>query len=193
MKKLMAVLVAIMLTGFGVFNSGLAVANQETSIEIFDTDLISQKEWPELHCLAQNIYHEAKSESTAGQVAVGLVVLNRVNSKRYPGTICDVVYQGPVRESWKTKQTPEDDAIFYPVKNKCQFSWFCDGKDDSVKNDLAWRKAQEIAYRLVVLGQYEGLIEGATHYHASYVDPFWSSELYLIGRVDSHLFYRIKR
>jgi spore germination cell wall hydrolase CwlJ-like protein len=193
MKKLMAVLVAIMLTGFGVFNSGLAVANQETSIEIFDTDLISQKEWPELHCLAQNIYHEAKSESTAGQVAVGLVVLNRVNSKRYPGTICDVVYQGPVRESWKTKQTPEDDAIFYPVKNKCQFSWFCDGKADSVKNDLAWRKAQEIAYRLVVLGQYEGLIEGATHYHASYVDPFWSSELYLIGRVDSHLFYRIKR
>ena len=195
MKKLMAVLVAIMLTGFGVFNSGLAVANQETSIEIFDTDLISQKEWPELHCLAQNIYHEAKSESTAGQVAVGLVVLNRVNSKRYPGTICDVVYQGPVRESWKTKQDPdllESDRKYIPVRNMCQFSWWCDGKSDTPKDETGWAQAQYVANAAIYTTKFRGLTEGSTHYHATYVKPKWISDRGMnhTGRIGSHIFYR---
>jgi spore germination cell wall hydrolase CwlJ-like protein len=144
----------------------------------------------DIYCLAQNIYHEAKSESTVGQVAVGLVVMNRVRDIRYPDNVCDVVYQGPVRESWKTKQTPEDDAVYYPIKNKCQFSWYCDGKADTIFEDLAWAKAQELAWRIIVLNSYVGLVEGATHYHAFYVSPGWSREFHLVGRVDDHLFYR---
>jgi spore germination cell wall hydrolase CwlJ-like protein len=47
-----------------------------------------------LRCLALNIYHEARSEPRAGQIAVASVTLNRVKSKRFPGTVCDVVMQG---------------------------------------------------------------------------------------------------
>ena len=148
----------------------------------------------QMHCLATNIYHEARGESMWGQVAVGLVVMNRVESKRYPNNVCDVIHEGPIRESWKTRLTEDpDDAVFYPVKNKCQFSWYCDGKADTIYKDLAWRKAQEIAYRIVVLNQFEGLAEGATHYHATYVTPYWQSKLYLVGRVDTHLFYRTEK
>jgi spore germination cell wall hydrolase CwlJ-like protein len=156
-------------------------------------NLIDKEKSPGLYCLAQNIYHEAKSESTVGQVAVALVVLNRIESVRYPDNICDVVYQGPVRESWKTRENKDladSERKYYPIRNKCQFSWYCDGKADVQREDVAWRKAQEIAYRVGVLGQYRGLVEGATHYHATYVSPSWSKELYFIGRVDSHLFYR---
>ena len=51
-----------------------------------------------------NVFHEAKNQSVEGQIAVAEVVMNRVDT-RYPNTVCEVVYQGPTRESWKTRQT----------------------------------------------------------------------------------------
>ena len=50
-------------------------------------------------CLAKNMYYEARNQGLAGQLAVSLVVMNRVKDDRYPNTICEVVEQGPVRES----------------------------------------------------------------------------------------------
>ena len=78
-------------------------------------------------CLAMNVYHEAKNQPFEGQVAVAQVVLNRVEDKRFPNTICEVVEQGPVYESWKTRNDDTLDPIYWPVKNRCQFSWYCDG------------------------------------------------------------------
>ena len=60
----------------------------------------------ELKCMAQNIYFEGRAESMVGKIAIGHVVMNRIEDERFPGTICDVVHQGPVRESWKTKKDP---------------------------------------------------------------------------------------
>ena len=144
-------------------------------------------------CLAKNMYYEARSQGLAGQLAVSLVVLNRVKDKRFPNTICEVVYEGPLRESWQTKkQTDLDDAerIYHPIRDRCQFSWWCDGKSDNIKDGDAWRKAQEIAYRLVNDYKHRGLTEGATHYHATYVNPKWAPTLDLVGRIGTHIFYR---
>jgi len=77
----------------------------------------------EAHCLALNIYHESRSDNLAGQYAVADVVLNRVENKRYPNTVCDVVYQGKMKPSWK------DPEKMIPIRNMCQFSWYCEGKD----------------------------------------------------------------
>ena len=85
-------------------------------------ELYTESTHPELYCLAMNIYFEAKSEPVAGQYAVADVVLNRVNDARYPNSICKVVLQGPVRESWKTKQDPDlptEKRKFNPIKHKC--------------------------------------------------------------------------
>ena len=60
-----------------------------------------------IDCLTKNIYFEAKNQSIAGQLAVALVVINRVKDKRFPETICDVIYEGPTYESWKTRQIPD--------------------------------------------------------------------------------------
>ena len=145
-----------------------------------------------LMCLALNVYHEAKNQSFIGQVAVAQVVMNRVKDSRFPNTICEVVYQGPVKESWKTRQYPDLEdhkRIYYPKKHQCQFSWYCDGKSDRIWNEDAFARAFIIAKR-VIAGQYDGYLEGATHYHATYVNPDWAKTKTLITQVGDHIFYR---
>ena len=156
-------------------------------------ELYTEDNRPELYCLAQNIYFEAKSEPLAGQYAVADVVLNRVNDTRYPNTICEVVREGPIKESWKTKQDTtlsDDERIYYPRKNRCQFSWYCDGKSDTIRDSDAWRMAQIIAYKIVYADKMRGITEGATHYHADYVSPKWASKIQLVGSISTHIFYR---
>ena len=100
-----------------------------------------------VQCLALNVYHEARDQGTAGLFGVTAVVLNRVNDKRFPNTICEVVYQGPTRESWKTrkhKNLPADERIYYPIKNKCQFSWYCDGKNDTPHNKEKYQEVLDL-------------------------------------------------
>lgn len=145
----------------------------------------------EIMCLAQNIYHEARNDMLAGQFAVADVVLNRVDDRRFPNTICEVVKEGPVYESAKTKLTDDpDDAIYYPVKHKCQFSWYCDGEDDDTHEELAWRQATTIAYMILGNLTFRGITEGSTHYHATYVNPRWAKTKYPVGRIGKHKFYR---
>jgi spore germination cell wall hydrolase CwlJ-like protein len=155
------------------------------------TNRIKDYAFEEIDCLAQNIYHEARNDMLAGQFAVADVVLNRVDDKRFPNTICDVVKEGPLYESAKTRLTKDpNDAIYFPVKNKCQFSWYCDGEDDITNEDLAWRQAQTIAYMILGNLTFRGITEGSTHYHATYVNPRWAKTKYPIGRIGKHKFYR---
>jgi len=136
----------------------------------------------DLDCLAQNIYFEARSESQADQIAVGQVVLNRVKSPRYPNNVCDVIRQGPTY-NW-TKN--------FPVKHKCQFSWYCDGKSDNIRDIDAWRLAKSIAGVLLAMpDMVPNVVEDATHYHAHYVKPHWASKLEKVTHIDGHIFYRV--
>ena len=116
-----------------------------------------------LVCLALNVYHEARDQPFIGQVAVAQVVMNRVHDDRYPDDVCEVVMQGPTY-SWK----PD-----FPVRHRCQFSWYCDGKSDATPDEGAWQQALTIAQG-VHTGNLDDFVEGATHYHATYVLPEWA-------------------
>lgn len=155
-------------------------------------ELFTQEHHPEAYCLAENIYFEARSDSVAGQVAVADVVMNRVYDTRFPNTVCEVVKEGPLRESWKTrgKDVPDEERIYYPVRDRCQFSWWCDGKAETINDNSAWAQAQYIAYSMLYAEKYRGITEGSTHYHAHYVNPKWASTLQYVGSIDSHKFYR---
>ena len=135
-------------------------------------------------CLALNTYHEAKNQSLVGQVATAQVVMNRVADDRYPNTICEVVKQGPHRPSW---ENPEKE---YPIRHRCQFSWYCDGKPDVPKNEKAWRKAQDVAFLVLYNKINLDVTEGATHYHATYVRPAWAKTKTRTTRIEKHIFYR---
>ena len=92
----------------------------------------------EVKCLAMNIYHEARSENLAGKYAVADVVLNRVRDDRYPNSVCGVVYQGEHKPSWK------DPQVLVPKRNRCQFSWYCDGRSDEATEEDAWEESMAI-------------------------------------------------
>ena len=150
----------------------------------------------EVRCLSLNIYREANNQSIAGQIAVGRVVMNRVLDRRYPADTCGVIFEGPVRESWKTRQQkdlPDDQRVYYPRRDRCQFSWYCDGKKDEVinkTNNRAWNTAENIAYQILAFDKWKNVLEGATHYHANYVNPKWSKTLRKIVTIDDHIFYK---
>jgi spore germination cell wall hydrolase CwlJ-like protein len=132
-----------------------------------------------LMCLALNVYHESKNQSLIGQIAVAQVTMNRVRDERYPNNVCDVVKQG-LTYKWNPS---------IPIRNKCQFSWYCDGKSDKPKDEHAWDKAMLVAHG-VYYGNLDDFVEGATHYHAHYVLPSWASSKTYITRIDDHIFYR---
>ena len=140
--------------------------------------LFTSDEQPQAWCLAQNIYYEARGSNRADRIGVADVVLNRVKDTRYPNTVCDVVRQG--------RQYADGRMI----RNKCQFSWYCDGKSDWPRDLDAWVDAQQIAYNMIQYNRGRGLTEGSTHYHADYVNPQWAQELQLVGRIGVHVFYR---
>jgi|TARA_R110000782_G_scaffold55681_1_gene117119 spore germination cell wall hydrolase CwlJ-like protein len=136
------------------------------------------------YCMALNIYHESRSENLAGKFAVADVVVNRLNDRRYPNTICGVIYDAELKPSWK------DPTKEVPVRNRCQFSWYCDGKPDEPTEQDAWNESILVAHQLIFEGRMEGITEGATHYHTTYVEPYWATSLDLVGHIGTHIFYR---
>ena len=140
----------------------------------------------DIKCLALNIYHEARSDNLAGRVAVADVVLNRVRDNRYPNNICDVVKQAKLSQWWL------DNGREVPIRNQCQFSWWCDGLSDEPTNSSVWEESLLIATNLLIHNEYRGITEGATHYHATYVNPRWIKDrgMHVIGRIGEHIFYR---
>ena len=152
----------------------------------------------EQYCMALNIYREANNQSIAGMIAVARVVMNRVQDRRWPAKVCDVIYEGPVYESWKTKKNPnlkDSERVYLPKKNRCQFSWYCDGKADEVintENNIQWKVANSIAYEVLAFDRWNGIVEGANHYHADYVQPDWRKRMQLVARIDDHIFYRME-
>lgn len=134
---------------------------------------------PEEECLALNVYYEARSDNMAGKYAVADVVLNRVDDERYPDSICNVVQQGRLG-------TTGGEVL----RHQCQFSWYCDGLSDNPTDEDSWHKAQMIAYNIVNHRKFRGISEGATHYHAHYVNPYWVSTVELVGTIGQHIYYR---
>ena len=128
-------------------------------------------------CMAKNIFFEAAVESTAGKLAVAHVTLNRVRSKNYPNTICGVVYEGRHHESG------------FPVRDRCQFSWYCDGKHDTPSMGKMWGESQKVAKYVLENEKLLDITDGATHYHADYIEnPRWAIARHRTMQIDTHIF-----
>ena len=130
-------------------------------------------------CLAEALYYEARDQGWRGMLAVGTVIQNRVKDPRYPDDACGVVRQGKYRNG-------------KPVKHKCQFSYYCDGKPERPAEKEAWRQAVDIATLLTTTAVEIAGLEGATHYHASWVQPSWSKGLERRKQIGGHIFYARK-
>lgn len=127
-------------------------------------------------CLAQAIYHEARGESREGQLAVANVIINRAFSKKYPSTICGVVFQNADKGRYK-----------------CQFTFACDGRSDAGNERAAWNrsvKMAETAFYEFQTGDRPGVIpDSALFYHTTGVSPSWGQKFRRVATIGSHIFY----
>lgn len=123
-------------------------------------------------CLAQGVYFEARGEPVKGQAAVAQVILNRVRNPAYPTSICGVVFQN---ETWR---------------NRCQFSFACDGRAEHVRDEEHYRIATEVALAVTSGQIWLPEVGTSTHYHATYVNPRWAGAMERMKRIGRHVFYR---
>jgi spore germination cell wall hydrolase CwlJ-like protein len=127
-------------------------------------------------CLAQAIYHEARGESREGQLAVANVIINRAMSKKYPSTICGVVFQNADRGRYK-----------------CQFTFACDGRSDMGRERTAWNrsvKMAEDAFYEYQRGETPGVVPSSVmFYHTTAVAPRWSNKFKRVAAIGAHIFY----
>ena len=125
-------------------------------------------------CLTEALYFEARSETLEGQFAVGEVILNRVDSSRFPNSVCGVVTQGAHR------------------LNACQFSYNCDGKAEYFAEAKAYARSGKLA-KLLIDGRARVLTAGATYYHASSVSPSWARSFTQTAQIGRHIFYSAEK
>ena len=131
----------------------------------------------ERKCLADAIYFEARGEPELGRIAVAQVVLNRLKNPAYPNTICGVVYQNKHK------------------RNRCQFSFACDGKRERITSKKAWAEAQALAKRVIEDDKtlFISDVGASTHYHATYVRPRWARKMTKKEKIGRHIFYQTHR
>jgi spore germination cell wall hydrolase CwlJ-like protein len=125
---------------------------------------------PQTQCLAEAMYYEARGEGPRGEKAIAEVIFNRVRSRLYPRSICGVVNEG--------------------AEGACQFSFICNGQMVADKSRRDWVRARVLAAAIIAgVIKLDNETEGATSYHASYVDPDWD-HLVRTVQIGNHIFYR---
>ena len=141
------------------------------SIGAFKTALKEKER--KLQCMTQNIYWEAASEPAEGKLAVAQVVMNRVESGKFPNDPCQVVHQKNV--------------IYERVL--CQFSWYCEQnfKTKPVHKKL-WDESAEAAKMVMIDGFRLPELKDALYYHADYVNPQWNKKQ--VAKIGRHIFYK---
>lgn len=132
--------------------------------ELFLASSRNQFSEQDLSCLSEALYHEARGEGARGQAAVAEVILNRVDSRRFPRTVCGVVNQ------------------------PSQFSYTIGGRKP-IRNKAAYLRARAIAENALA-GAPRVLTGGATYFHTPAVRPAWSRRFQRTVRIGQHIFYR---
>lgn len=125
----------------------------------------------EQHCLALNIYHEARGEGTEGWLAVAFVTVNRLHDERFPETVCDVVYDS-YQFSWTHDNLPDEPSL------------------EAFSDRQAWKYIQQFTKGF--LENYEFIIdptEGSLYYHSLKVKPYWAKHYLKVGAIGQHIFY----
>lgn len=139
----------------------------------YGEDSLSQRE---IDCLSKNVYFEARGEDEVSKISVINVTMNRVESEEFPDSICEVVHQGVKDDSGN------------PILYGCQFTWFCDGKSDLIRNQEVYDEIIELVEEASDL---RDRTKGALFYHNVTSHPDWASHMTRTTRIGDHIFYKL--
>lgn len=148
------------------FALSVAFLSEVLNPSVFNEITVDEQLHKQHICLAETIYYEARGDSLIGREAVADVVLNRVNHKVFPNSICEVVYQ------------------------KGQFSWT--KNKYAIRELQAWEEAKSIAWRKLqdeLNGRRKDVSQSATFFSTGY----YHKNTIKIGKIGNyHIFFRLK-
>lgn len=172
------------------FDSVITPINRTTMMELPPSNTISNELEPnkmtpiQIECLTRNLYFEARGEGEHGMKAVAYTTINRVNSGLYPTSICGVVYQGERHGNGELK------------RNRCQFSWVCDGTVKKIRQPQLYELSKKVAEEVVSSYSKEtDPTKGSLYYHATSINhkqPFKKMRVAITTTIGNHVFYRKK-
>ncbi len=117
----------------------------------------------EERCMAIAVFYESKGEPLAGQMAVAHVILNRVESRRFPNSVCGVVTQ------------------------RSQFSFVRGGRLPSARAGRQWETAKAVTHAAMA-DAWDSPVGEALFFHATRVSPRWNKTK--VATLGNHVFYR---
>lgn len=122
--------------------------------------------------LTSNIYFESRGESDISNLMVLASVFYRVEDRRFPNTIHEVVFSPKA------------------------YSWTGDGSPDYIYNEKRYKELYKLVETFIINKEMFMEVTGKVdHYHTKDVSPYWSDseKLVFVGSVDSHKFYYWRR
>lgn len=142
---------------------------------------LTSEDLQQIRCMSEAMYYEAGNQGEIGMMAVGDVVYNRLASGRYPGSICQIIDEGPRDTNGRL------------LHNRCQFTYRCDGTDLTARNEQRWALSYRTAYtQYVYRSKIVDITGGAQRYYASYIPkPKWGGYIETI-QIGVHKFYKPK-
>ena len=171
LKKHLLKILTVAALCLGVATNSVGSAHGELDLNIVQAQYqLERSLQKELVCLARNIYFESASEPYRGKVAVAQVTLNRVNSGKFPDSICGVVHQKTRLDS----------------RTICQFSWVCEG-NLRIRAPQLYNESMTVARRVLLEGFRLPELKHAMFFHASYIQPNWKRRP--VAKIGGHIFY----
>jgi spore germination cell wall hydrolase CwlJ-like protein len=145
------------------------VSTATISVDDVTIPLLTKEDRHQIDCLARNMYFEARGESHNGILAVGFVTVNRVNSRLFANTICEVVYQ-PLQFSWVRGLRHKK------IVSKDKFGTILVMAESVYTDYYKTRTMKDI-------------VHGATHFRTVRCRVRWK-HLIAVARIDHHIFFK---
>lgn len=177
LSKRLTILACSLITGIAVLLGAWAITGTKYAKPLNLNDVkyhqLRGASKKQVECLATNIYREAGYEPREGQLAVGMVTMNRLQSGNYADSVCGVVHQ--------------------KSGNTYQFSWV-GMRNLPAMNPNVYQNILELATMIYM--NHTKMIDpthGSTFYHADYIpDPGWGRNLTKSTKIGRHIFYTKK-
>lgn len=125
----------------------------------------------ELMCLAQNIFFEARGADIDEKIRVANVTINRVNSDKFPSTVCENVFS-PYQFSWTHEKHDLKSTI---NSNKLEYK--------------AWQESLNVA-KAQLGHRLPDLTNGSMFYHTHKIKPQWSKKMNNTVSSKWHQYYK---
>lgn len=161
------------------------------------SEKVSKEFIENMNYLTATMWGEARGEGVEGMRAVGHVIMNRVQNKRWGDTIKEVSLARKQFSCWNP-----DDQNYLKIKHMLEVDnyiqekpegfeeWFEEFKTtETYPEYLKWKKAKKVAME-ILNGKSEDMTNGSLFYHTTAVNPYWNRGQTVVAKIGNHVFYR---